>query len=269
MVKAASQKALFTLSRIISIITLSVASCGVIDLSLYRPSVPENFIPGVLSQDLVSLWVAVGLLLCEWLIRRGRNLVWLIWAGLIGYLFYAYALYSFDGVYNPLYLFYLAIISLAIYALILFFTHADFRDIHLKTIQKPPPRKLTAVLFLFLALLFAGLWLRILIPAMRDRIPPDGNSIFVLDLSFVLPLLVVEARLLIKGTRLGDVLAIPLLIKAGTLGLSVFLGTLLAPWFDRQIDFASVGIYAVMGLGPLILIGPFLRSLSALPSKAV
>ena len=64
-----------------------------------------------------------------------------------------------------------------------------------------------------------------------------------------------------REDSLGDALAIPVLIKVGTLGISVLLGTLLAPWFGQEIDPASVGIYALLGLGPLVFVVPFLLSL--------
>ena len=38
-----------------------------------------------------------------------------------------------------------------------------------------------AVRFLVLVAMFVFLWLSILLPAMRDRIPPDGSTIFVID----------------------------------------------------------------------------------------
>jgi len=164
------------------------------------------------------------------------------------------------GVYNQLYLFYIAIVGLVVYALISFFMVAD-----LDTVQprpgKKPPQKLAAVLFLLLVAMFAGLWLSIIIPAMGDRVAPDVSTIFVLDLAFFLPLLTIEAVFLFRGTLLGDALAIPILVKVGTLGLSVLLGALFAPWFGQEIDLASVGIYALLGLGPLLFVVPFLRSM--------
>ena len=109
--------------------------------------------------------------------------------------------------------------------------------------------------------MFVFLWLSILLPAMRSRIPPAASTIFVLDLAFFLPLLTIEAGLLFKKEALGDALVIPILIKVGTLGVSVLLGTLIAPWFGQEIDVASVGIYALLGIGPLLFAVPFLRSL--------
>ena len=261
MVNVSKRKIPFILSGLASFITLGVAGYSLLNPSVYRPSTPDTLMPGAVSQDLVSLLAAFGLLLCITLIRRGREMAWLIWVGLLSYLFYAYALYSFEGVYNQLYLFYIAIVGLVVYALISFFMSADLSTIHPRP-GKKPPRKPAAVLFLLLAAMFAGLWLSIILPAMGDRVTPEANTIFVLDLAFFLPLLAIEAVLLFRSDPLGDALAIPILIKVGILGLSVMASTLFAPRFGQEFDLASVGIYALMGFGPLLFVVPFLRSMS-------
>jgi hypothetical protein len=260
MVRVSNRRVLFTLSGLVAVLVLGVAGYSLVDLDVYRSSTPDSLMPGAASQDLVSLLAAIGLLLCIILLRRGLEKAWLIWVGLLGYLFYAYALYCFEGVYNQLYLFYIAILGLVIYALIIFFMYADLGTIHPQP-GKKPPRRATAVLLLLLVVMFVFLWLTILLPAMRDRAAPDGGTIFVLDLAFFLPLLVIEATLLFRSEPLGDALAVPVLVKIGTLGLSVLIGSLLAPAFGQEIDLASVGIYALLGLGPLLFALPFLSSL--------
>ena len=267
-ISTSNRSVLFVLSALAAIIALGVSAYSLINPDVYRSSVPQTLLPGAFSQDAVSLLVALSLLLCIYFIRSGRQMIWLVWVGLLGYLFYAYALYSFDRVYNLLFLFYIAILGLAVYALIGFFRYSDLSCICIKEGPRQPPRKAVAVLFLLLAALFATLWLNIVIPAMVSKVPPEGNSILVMDLSFVLPLLAVEARLLLKKAPLGDVLAIPLLIKAGSLGLSVFVGTLIAPLFGQAIAPASVALYALLGFGPLALIMPFLSALTVSQTKA-
>jgi hypothetical protein len=86
-----------------------------------------------------------------------------------------------------------------------------------------------------MVVMFAGLWLSILLPSMASRVPPDGNAIFVQDLAFVLPLLAVTARLLWLGRPMGDLLAVPVLVKMATLGLSVLLGTLISPLYGLPL----------------------------------
>ena len=104
MIRTSHRRALFVLSALAALITLGIAGYSLVDQSVYQPSTPESLMPGAVSQDMVSFLAAAGLFLCIIFIRRGREVDWLIWVGLLGYLFYAYALYCFEGVYNHLYL---------------------------------------------------------------------------------------------------------------------------------------------------------------------
>jgi hypothetical protein len=129
--------------------------------------------------------------------------------------------------------------------------------------KKPPPRRSTAIHFGLMIVMFAGLWLSILLPSMATRVPPDGNAIFVQDLAFVLPLLAVTARLLWLGRPMGDLLAVPVLVKMATLGLSVLLGTLIAPLYGQPLKPADVAVYAALGAVPLAILPIFLSRLRA------
>jgi len=179
----------------------------------------------------------------------------------MAYLIYAYALYAFEQVYKPLFLAYVAVLGLSVYALATFFAVADLRAVSASR-DPSPPRRSTAALLLLLVALFTGLWLSILLPAMATRTPPEGSTIFVLDLALVLPLLVLEARLLLRASPIGDVLAVPILTKAVTLGVSVLLGTLLAPAFGRTLDAVEVATYALLGLGPLGFLVVYVRRIT-------
>lgn len=240
----------------------AAAAAGILWPGLYRPITPEQLVPGALGQDTVTLIAAALLFTIRRRLPTRRAQDWLIWAGLMGYLAYGYALYSFDGLTNPLFLVYIAVFACALWALILFLRHA--RPGHLfRNGDQRPPRRITAFLFLALAGLFFLLWMTILVPAMAHRAPPDGVPIFVMDLSLMLPLLVLCAVALLNARPLGDVLAPPLLVKMATLGISVLLGTLYAPFFDRPLAPGEIATYAFLGLGPLALIPPWLSALNA------
>jgi len=119
-----------------------------------------------------------------------------------------------------------------------------------------------AGLFALLVVLFVGLLLSMLVPAMAARQPLPGQTIFVLDLAFALPLTGLTAVLLWRGHPVGDLLAIPMLMKVAVLGVSVFLGTFYT-WalFDGPFLAFDLALYALMGFGPAALIWPFWRGL--------
>lgn len=252
------RRPLFLITGLLAGLGWLAAGWGIADPSIYRPTTPARLIPGAVGQDLFTVWACTGLVLCLGAIRRGAEWPWLFWVGLTGYLLYAYGLYSFEGTYNPLFLVYVALLGLSLWGLILFFGRARLAVIQ-PAPGRPPPRRLVATLFLLLVVLFLVLWLATLLPAMAERARPEGNTIFVFDLSFFLPLLLLEAVLLLRRRPLGDQLAVPILVKLTTLGSSVLLGALLVPVFGGDPVPGEVATYAVMGLLPASLVVPYLR----------
>jgi len=247
-------------------LAMIAAMAGLCNLEMYRRLTPDHLMPGTMSQDLVSLLSALGVMLALTAARRGSRRAGLIWLGLTGYLMYAYGIYAFDRLYTPLFPVYIAILGLCIYAIIMFFIHLD--PSAFLTGKGNPPRRTTAVYFLILTSMFLMLWMSQIIPGIRDQSPPPGNSIFVMDLAFFLPLLTTCAVLLFRKNLWGDLLAAALLVKMGVLGFSVLLGALLAPLFSRPLVIAELGIYAFLGLGGLALAGVFLAGLKMRPCSA-
>ena len=203
---------------------------------------------------------ALALLAVNWRLRQGWAKGWLIWAGLMGYLIYAYGLYSFDRVMNPVWLIYVAVLSVSVLSALMFLRAVDPGA--LTTGPHPPPRRTVAGLFGLLVVLFTALWLSQLLPAMAARQPLPGQTIFVLDLAVALPLTGLAAALLWRAHPVGDLLVIPMLMKVSVLGVSVFLGTIYG-WavLDGPPLAFDLAIYALMGFGPALLIRPVWRGL--------
>lgn len=247
------------LSSVAALLAVALSIAGIARPALYQPMTPDRLIPGALSQDAISIAAGIGLLLlARPLARNGSARAWLVWLGLVGYLAYAYGLYAFETLVNPLYLGYVATFGLSAWALFVFFARADLG----RLAPTHPPRRLTAGLFALLVLLFAALWLATLLPAMATRTPPEGATIFVFDLALILPALAVTAALLWRSRPWGDLLALPLLVKAATLGLSVLIGTLIGPAWGLPVQGGDVAIYAGLTLLPALLIFPWWRALA-------
>ena len=207
-----------------------------------------------MSQDIISLIASLGLFACLMTIKRGANRAWLIWLGLTAYLFYAYALYALDAIYNNFFLCYIAIVGLTIYTTILFFANVNL-DFFQRIEERQIPRKIIGIYLLFLAALFYIVWLSQIFSTIRSGVSSGINTVWVLDLAFFLPLLAIAAVLLFRRKPLGDLLAPVVLIKAGTLGFSVFLGELLKPYFGQILDPFMIGLFAILSLGSLTFAG--------------
>jgi hypothetical protein len=256
------------LGTLAALVALFAAGVGLLFPGLYSPSTPAELLPGAASQDIMTLAVAAGALALVPRLRRGSTRGWAVWLGLMGYLVYAYALYAFERTYNPVFLCYIAVLGLSLWAILTAFAAGAPLGLAPADPKKPPPRRSTAIHLGLMIVMFAGLWLSILLPSMATRVPPDGNAIFVQDLAFVLPLLAVTARLLWLGRPMGDLLAVPVLVKMATLGLSVLLGTLIAPLYGQPLKPADVAVYAALGAVPLAILPIFLSRLRAVSGKS-
>lgn len=259
MIARAAAPLLLRLSDAAAVLALAAVGAALLLPDPYA-AVPDHLRPGAWSQDTVSAPAAVALLAVNARLRRGWAKGWLIWAGLVGYLIYAYGLFAFDRVMNPAWLLYVAVLATGAFAAFLFLRAVDPGA--LRPAARPPPRRIVAGLFVLLVVLFGGLWLAMLVPAMVARTPLPGQTIFVLDLAFALPLTGLTAWLLWRGHPVGDLLAIPMLMKVAVLGVSVFLGTLYTrAFFGGPFLAFDLALYALMGFGPALLIRPVWRGL--------
>ena len=141
MITLAPAPILWRLSDAAALLTLAAVGAALILPDPYA-AVPDHLRPGAWSQDALSTPAALALLAVNWRLRQGWTKGWLIWAGLIGYLIYAYGLYSLDRVMNPAYPLYLAVLAASVLAAILFVRAAEAAA--LTSARRPPPRRAVA-----------------------------------------------------------------------------------------------------------------------------
>lgn len=252
MLKEESKKPLTIITILLALLTLAASLTGILKNSIYKPFTPDKMMPGAMSQDIISLLAAILLLFCLTGLKRGSLRVLVFWAGLLGYLFYGYALYAFGGIYNILFLPYLAILSLSIFGLIIFFSSLQWNRLNIEIFHKIP-RKTIAWFFLFISLMFAIQWFSMILVNIKSSTIDPGTIIFVLDLTMVLPFLVITALGLFRRRPIFYLFAGVLLIKAGTLGLSVFIGQLLLPLFNVPFEMFFTILFFVLTLGSFAL----------------
>ena len=222
MIARAVAPALLRLSDAAAVLTPAAVAAALL-LPDACAAVPDHLRPGAWSQNTISTPTALALLAVNARLRQCWAKGWLIWAGMVVYLIYAYALYNFDQVKNPAWLLYLAVLSLSVSAALMFMRAVDPGAV--KVGPRPPPRRAVPALFGLPLVLFVGLWLSMLAPAMAARMPLPGHTIFMLDLAFAFLLTGLSAWLLWRGRPVGDLVAIPMLMKVAVLGFSVFLRT--------------------------------------------
>ncbi|MEC5189784.1 MULTISPECIES: hypothetical protein [unclassified Arthrobacter] len=251
------------------VLTLPAALSGLLLPEIYRGVVAVDLLPGAVSQDLMSAVAGVALLCLAVTVRRGQPKTHVVALGIMGYLFYAYGIYSMERTYNGFYLVYLAIFALSFWAML--YTALDLRAEGPKRAQLPKGvRILSATGALLQPAIFYPLWISMLLPLMRTGDQIDSlYSVFILDLCFIMPAFLILAVLTFRGRWPGLVLMPALYLLGFTLIFSLVLGELFKPFFNIPVSAVSLWSSVLLSAFFLVLGGLHLGRLELHPEGAI
>jgi hypothetical protein len=233
------------LSALIIVLALPAHLTGLLVPSIYRD--PAVLLPQNLGTDVVTLCLAVPLLAVTTIaLGKGSARARLLWLGALGYLVYAYGMYALGVRWNQLFLVYVALFGLALFAFIIGLVGTDAVELRARLAGRVPARAVAAYLVL-IALMVAALWLAEELRALVAGVVPPSvvqtetptNVVHVFDLGVVLPAMVVAAVMLLRDRPWGYVLAGVLLVKATTIGLWV----VVMIWFSARQGLATPAAY--------------------------
>lgn len=212
-------KPVITLSIFIAILAAFASAGGLLLDNLYHDNA---FVTTTwLGNDAVTLFLAVPILVAAMIFaKRGSFRAQLIWMGALDYMLYNYAFYLFGAAFNWFFLVYAALLALSIFALIFGLVNLEVNGIS-QQFRKETPVKWIGGYFLFVA---SGLGLVYLIQSIgfiaTDNVPAivtitghPTNVVFALDLTLVIPWLILGAVWLIKRQPWGYVIAGILSVK--------------------------------------------------------
>jgi hypothetical protein len=240
-----------SLWAMISVLTLVAAAAGLSRPTIYDGIVSEELIPGAFSQDLLSVAAALGLLYLALTAHGNRVKRQVMALGLLGYLFYAYGIYVIERAYNGLYLVYMAIFTLAFWALVCAGTHVR-RDLPTPALPKTV-QLLSASGAILQPLIFYPLWIGMLLPLMRTGEQIDSlYSIFILDLCFIMPAFLILSVLAYRSHRTGLLLLPAIYVLGFTLIFSLAVGELVKPLFNATLSPGA--FWPALGLSMLFLV---------------
>lgn len=219
------------------------------------------------ANDLITLIVGLPLLaISTWLAFRGSLRGRLLLTGTLGFFLYTYLSMATLTAYNELFLVYVALFTLGLYAFILSMMSIDLASLPAHFSEKLPRGWIAALMFAvggFLALAWLG---RILTPLMQGVDPALENTttlvIQFMDLSLIAPAAILGGILLLRRNAWGYLLASVLLTKGVTLGLGV--STMAVNMSLRGVP-DSLGImipFLIITLANLILTVVMLRNVS-------
>ena len=181
------------------------------------------------GQDLITLVVALPTLLISAILAlRGSRRARLVWLGALGYLVYTYFAHTLAKQFNTLFLLYVALLGLSLYALIGGLATTDFAGIKARFSQGTSAKAVSIFLGV-VAILFYLMWLCEDIPALLAGKVPQGiidsqapsDVVHVLDMAWILPAMVLTAIWLWRGRALGYALAGTLLSFLSLLVLAI------------------------------------------------
>lgn len=224
----------FVLSAVICVLAAAASVGGLVVEGLYRDN------PFVTSAsraaDAVTLAIALPLLaLGMAYARRGSMRARLVWLAMLDYMLYDYAFYLFGSAFNAFFLIYTGIVALSILALIFALADVDPREIARRFSPRTPARSVAMYMFV----VATGLTVIYLIQSVNfiatGTLPPivtisghPTSVVFALDLTLLVPWLLIGGAWLWKRRPWGFVIASIVCMKGAVYTLVLAVGSLMA-----------------------------------------
>lgn len=256
--KYARFKTAFVLSALIAALMALASLGGLLIDNLYR----DNAFVVTLwrGNDLVTFLVAVPLLAGSlFYARRGSLRAQLVWVGMLAYALYNYAFYLFAAAFNQFFLFYVAIFTLSIYALIFALIKTDAEEIKWQFRDRTPV-KLIGIYMLFIAAGLGILWIGSSLRFVATGVVPSDivmtghptGIVYALDLSLLIPVLMLGGVWIWRRDAWGFVLAAMSLIKGATYTLVLTFNSLLAANYSETPIWLSITAASLAAIGFLL-----------------
>jgi hypothetical protein len=247
---------------------LLVASIsGLVIPGLYRD--PPISAAQARGTDLVTLAIAVPAL-CGAIALAGRGSLraTVVWLGVLGYIAHTYAVFAFTVFFNPLFLVYVAALSVSLSCLVLLIQQIPRDEVRSQLGSRLPARRISLYL-VAVAGLFSLAWLRDIVPAIIGNTAPNSvigtnlptNPVHVLDLGIFLPLVTAAGILLRRGRPWGYLLTGMLLVKISVLGLSVVSAMAFQSLDHQEVAWSMAPIFLLVTGSGLWLLVRYLRAL--------
>ena len=202
------------LSITAALLAIAGSVVGLTQPTIYGRLTPV-FLPQALAQDVANLAIASpAMLILAALALRGSLRAYLLWLGVVTFTVYNYFIYTFSVPFGPLFLLWVAVLGLCIYALIGGVASADHQAVR-ERFASPRPVQVVAWLLIVTAGFFGFVWLSEVIPALlAGRMPQTAtdmalptNPVHILDLAFFLPAVLATGVMLLKQRPLAYTVA--------------------------------------------------------------
>ena len=291
------QKTLTVLSWLIAALALLAAGAGVLTSLLWQGGGTEHYAftslrggmvqiwgggglyrfdsaggaPQEIGQDLVTLIIGIPLLIvASVLASRGRLRGKVLLAGTLGYFLYTYTSMSMLTAYNELFLVYVALMSLCLFAFIMALMAIDVAALPAH-FSAQFPRRTVAGFALFLGAMLGMLWLKLIVPALVAGTPPVGLDSYstlviqALDLGVIAPTAILTGVLLLRREALGYLLSSVVLVIGLTMGAALFAMSIAQIVAGAVVDPVAIVLFTTLAAVDAALTIRLLSSISEVP----
>ena len=224
------------------------------------------------GQDLVDLFLGVPLLVLTFIYAaKGNRLARLVYAGILFYILYSFVIYCFGVHFNRLFLLYCCTLTLSLYAFILVMNGFGQEDVA-GWFDHAPTRAVSVYIF-FVALVFYGLWLKSIVPAIiSNSVPVEVtendflvNPVHVIDLAFALPGLILGSVLLWRKKAMGYVLASVALVFMVFLTIALTAMVVMLALREINEDYTVAMVFGILSVSSLLFSILLFRKLRSAP----
>lgn len=260
-------RSVWWLSGGLAVVTLVQSTIGAFFPMIFRD--PPMSVGNAQGTDMVILFVALPALVISMLLTaRGSLRAQIFWAGTLSYTLYNAVLFTFAVAFNPLFLLYIATLSLALWSLVALLAQVDVESIRAYFAPTLPVRAFAGYLLL-ISVLFFFIWLTQIIPALFEPTTPAflhgtnmlTSPVHVLDLGFALPLSILGAVQLWQrkgwGYFLVGLMLSMMAIESASIAVDQFFGHLSDPTASPN----AVPIFAALTIIGLVVVIAYLRYL--------
>lgn len=256
---------LIGMSLVIAVLVTVASVLGLIASWPYQDET-ENWVLQARGQDIGNLLAVVVLVVSAIRMRAGSFGAAPWWMGALFYLLYAYIVYAFAVHFGRLFLVYVAILGLVFFTLVIALSTREPAP----TYPRGRARLFAAWVLIGTGALFALLWLSEVVPAtVTGQVPPSlaaagliVSPIHVIDLSVVLPGMIMIGVLTLRGKKTGLELTVPALIFSVLMGSSIIAAMVLIVATGEPsglVPMVMVAIVVVASLAAAIAYAPKVR----------
>lgn len=255
------------LSGSLAVVILIHAAIGAFFPEIFRdPPVTAGNAQGT---ALVIMIVAIPILVASMTLAvRGSWRAQILWLGALGYILYNAVIFAFAVAFNPLFLLYVASLSLSLWSIVVLLIRVNVDEMRTRFASTMPVR-MFAVYVIVVSALFFVTWMRQIVPAMFESGSPaflQGTNLLtspvhVLDLGFALPLSVLGAVWLWQRKSWGYLLVGLMLAMLTIETASIAVDQVFGHLNDPTASLDAVPLFVALTLVGLAVLIAYLRYL--------